>query len=266
MTKGIIFDIKRYALHDGPGIRTTVFLKGCAATCWWCHNPESQEVSIEKTRRINRFDQNAVEEEEIIGKEMSVEEVITEICKDQIFYDESEGGVTFSGGEPLMQPDFLQELLLACQKIGLSTTLDTTGYAPFDVFTPISETVDLFLYDIKFIDDRLHQKYTGLSNTYILKNLEHLITQNKNVILRFPVIPGITNQKQNIEDILQYIVNLNRRGMQIDLLPYHKIARHKYEKLNKEYLMEETHQPSDDEMKKMKEKFEDAGLIVTIGG
>ncbi len=266
MQKGIIFDIKRYALHDGPGIRTTVFFKGCAATCWWCHNPESQEMNIEKAVRINRFDQNVIEEEELIGKEMSVEDVMTEIGKDRIFYDESGGGITFSGGEPLMQPEFLHALLIACQKAGLSTTLDTTGYAPFDVIAAISENVDLFLYDIKFIDDRLHQKYTGLSNTSILKNLEHLISNNKNVILRFPVIPGITDQKKNIEDVIQYILNLNQGGIQIDLLPYHKIARHKYDKLNKDYLMGDTNPPSADDMSRIKDNLEKAGLTVTIGG
>jgi pyruvate formate lyase activating enzyme len=266
MEKGIIFDIKRYALHDGPGIRTTVFFKGCAATCWWCHNPESQEMNFEKTCRINRIDQKSIEEEEVIGKEMTVSEVMEEISKDQVFYDESGGGVTFSGGEPLMQPDFLNELLIQCQKVGFSTTLDTTGYAPFDVFSRICENVDLFLYDIKFIDDRLHQKYTGVSNHKILKNLRHLVKDNKNVILRFPVIPGITDEQKNIEDILQFVVNLNQEELQIDLLPYHKIARHKYEKLNKEYLMGKTDLPSTDDLNQIKNKLHAKGLKVRIGG
>lgn len=266
MTRGLIFDIKRYALHDGPGIRTTVFFKGCAATCWWCHNPESQEMSIETVNRTNRFDQTSVEEQEILGREMTVDEVMEEILKDQIFYDESGGGVTFSGGEPLMQPDFLHELLMESQNAGLSTTLDTTGYAPADVFNRISEDVDLFLYDIKFIDDRLHQKYTGLSNKYILKNLHHLFSSEKALILRFPVIPGITDQEKNIDEILKYILNLSQERIQFDLLPYHKIARHKYDKLNKENLMADTEQPSNDEMIQLKEKIESAGLSVTIGG
>jgi pyruvate formate lyase activating enzyme len=266
MTKGIIFDIKRYALHDGPGIRTTVFLKGCAASCWWCHNPESQDPNIEKSLRINRFDQSVIEEEEIIGKEMTVDEVIQEISKDQVFYDESDGGVTFSGGEPLMQPEFILELLKQSRKNGFSTTLDTTGYAPANIFESITEEVDLFLYDIKFIDDRLHQKYAGVSNEFILKNLQYLISKNKNLILRFPVIPGITDQKKNIDEVLHYIVNLQNGGLQMDLLPYHKIARHKYDKLGKPYLMENTDIPSAEHMNHLKEKMESAGLKVTIGG
>jgi pyruvate formate lyase activating enzyme len=266
MKKGIIFDIKRYALHDGPGIRTTVFFKGCAATCWWCHNPESQDLKIEKALRINRFDQNIFEEDEIIGKTMTVAEVIKEISRDQVFYDESGGGVTVSGGEPLMQPDFLQDLLIQCKNSGFSTTLDTTGYAPAKIFAPISDVVDLFLYDIKFIDDKLHLKYTGVSNKNILTNLNMIIKNNKDVILRFPIIPGITDQKKNIDEILQYILNLNHGGLQIDLLPYHKIARHKYDKLSKQYLMGDTDLPTEDHMLAIKTKIESVGLIATIGG
>jgi pyruvate formate lyase activating enzyme len=266
MTKGLIFDIKRYALHDGPGIRTTVFLKGCAANCWWCHNPESQALGIEKSIRINRFDQSTIEEEEIIGRKMSVDELMIEICKDQVFYDESGGGVTFSGGEPLMQPKFLREILKRCNESGLRTTLDTTGSAPEDVFKSIIDFVDLFLYDIKFIDDRLHQKYAGVSNLNILRNLQTLVKQKRAVALRFPVIPGITDQEKNIEEILQFVLNLNQGDMQIDLLPYHKIARHKYEKLNKDYLMGKTQVPTSGHMDSLKKKFERAGLQVTIGG
>ncbi len=266
MKKGIIFDIKRYALHDGPGIRTTVFLKGCPANCWWCHNPESQALEIEKSIRTNRFDQSVIEEEEIIGKEMSVDELMVEISKDQVFFDESGGGVTFSGGEPLMQPFFLCDILRRCQEAGLSTTLDTTGYAPADIFESIIDFVDLFLYDIKFIDDRLHQKYAGVSNFNILANLRTLVKQKKAVILRLPVIPGITDQEKNIEEILQFILNLDQGGMKIDLLPYHRIARHKYKKLNKEYLMGDTNVPSADTMNRLKNKLELAGLKVNIGG
>jgi pyruvate formate lyase activating enzyme len=266
MTKGLIFDIKRYALHDGPGIRTTIFLKGCAANCWWCHNPESQALKIEKTTRINRFDQSIVEEEEVIGREISVEDLMKEISKDQIFFDESGGGITISGGEPLMQPEFLHQILQRCQQTGFSTTLDTTGYAPPEVFSTIIDFVDLFLYDIKFIDDRLHKKFAGVSNINILSNLKNLVKQKKAVILRFPVIPGITDQERNIDEILEFVLNLNQGGIKIDLLPYHKIARHKYEKLNKEYLMSDTNVPSSDSLNQIKNKMEQAGLKVGIGG
>jgi len=266
MIKGLIFDIKRYAIHDGPGIRTTVFLKGCAANCWWCHNPESQSMTIEKSLRINRFDQSTVEEEELIGREITVDELIKEISKDQVFYDESGGGVTFSGGEPLMQPDFLRESLGRCQQAGLSTTLDTTGYTQPDIFSSILNFVDHYLYDIKFIDDLLHQKFAGVSNVNILTNLHTLINQHKSITLRFPVIPGITDQEKNIDEIIKFVLNLNQGEIEINLLPYHNIARHKYDKLNKEFLMGETPVPSVDAMSNLKKRIEVAGLKVTIGG
>ena len=185
MVKGIIFDIKHYAIHDGPGIRTTVFLKGCAASCWWCHNPESQCLEIEKTARTNTFDGICVEEEEIVGNLMTVEEVMHEIMKDKVFYDESGGGATFSGGEPLIQPDFLKAVLKHCRNRGIHTTLDTTGYASWETFKSIIPNVDLFLYDIKFVDDSQHQKYTGVSNASILYNLKNLVRHKKKIILRF---------------------------------------------------------------------------------
>lgn len=266
MIKGIVFDIKRYAVHDGPGIRTTVFLKGCAATCWWCHNPESQDPGIEKTIRINRFDDQAIEEEETIGQEFTVDQVMTEIRKDHVFYEESKGGATFSGGEPLLQPQFLSALLSECQREGLHTTLDTTGYAPQEIFTKISDHVDLFLYDIKFIDDRLHHKYTGVSNESILNNLTTIIEQKRPIRLRFPVIPKITDTKKNIDEIMNFILNLQHGGIDIDLLPYHKIARHKYDKLNKNYLMGDIAKPSLESIADLQAKFEQAGFKVQIGG
>ena len=266
MIKGIIFDIKRYAIHDGPGIRTTVFFKGCAASCWWCHNPESQAPEIENNIRKNTFDGRMVEEEELIGKVMTVDQVISEIEKDQVFYDESGGGVTISGGEPLMQPDFLRELLIHCKNEGIHTALDTTGYAPEEVFKSIMDFTDLFLFDIKFIDNKLHQKYAGVSNETILTNLKILVANNKNITLRLPVIPGITDGKNNIEQIIDFVLNLDRGGINIDILPYHRIARHKYEKLNKEYLMNDTNPPSEQIMLNLKNKLEHAGLQVNIGG
>ncbi len=202
MTTGIIFDIKRYAIHDGPGIRTTVFLKGCAASCWWCHNPESQTTEIEQAVRKNRLDDCVIEEIEMIGKKMTVREVLIEIKKDRVYFDESGGGVTFSGGEPLLQENFLRELLIACRQDGIHTTLDTTGYASEDVFNSIIDHVDLFLYDIKFIDDNLHQKFTGVSNMTILNNLITLVKMNKSVRLRLPVIPEMTDSIKNINEIV----------------------------------------------------------------
>jgi pyruvate formate lyase activating enzyme len=266
MLKGLIFDIKRYAVHDGPGIRTTVFFKGCSANCWWCHNPESQDPEIEKSIRINTFDGRTVQEEEIIGKQMTVEEVMKEIKKDQVFFDESGGGVTLSGGEPLFQPEFLESVLINCKNDGIHTSLDTTGYAPLDVFKSIIPYVDLFLYDLKFIDDRLHQKYTGVSNENILLNLKNLARNYKKVIVRIPVIPGVTNEELNVSQMINFINDIDSRILQIDLLPYHKIAKHKYDKLNKEYLMGDTDLPDKRMLTELKKKMESAGLKVHIGG
>ena len=266
MTTGIIFDIKRYAIHDGPGIRTTVFFKGCAASCWWCHNPESQSSGIQKVIRKNKFENSVFEEAENIGRIVTVKEVMAEISKDQIYYDESGGGVTISGGEPLLQAEFLQALLLACQKTGIQTTLDTTGLAPANVFNSITSLVNLFLYDIKFIDDNLHQKYTGVSNTSILHNLMSLIKKEKPVRLRLPIIPDITDSEKNLDEIAKFIVNLSPGGMNIDILPYHKIARHKYEKLDKEYRMGVSKVPCDHRMQEIKNRLETFGHNVSIGG
>jgi pyruvate formate lyase activating enzyme len=266
MVKGIIFDIKRFALHDGPGIRTTIFLKGCAASCWWCHNPESQSEGIEKAIRRNVFDGCIFEEEENVGRNITVDEVMAEITKDVVFYNESGGGVTFSGGEPLVQADFLSEVLNRCHKQGIHTTLDTTGYAAANIFKSIIPIVDLFLYDLKFIDDSLHQKYTGVSNENILKNFHTLIGNQKPIIIRFPVIPGITDDKLNIEALLSYIARIQTSLLGIDLLPFHKIAGHKYTKLQKENLMAGTKEPSKASLERMKHKFEKSGLPVKIGG
>lgn len=266
MTKGTIFDIKRYAIHDGPGIRTTVFLKGCAARCWWCHNPESQEERIEKAIRKNAFDSCIFEEEEIIGREITVDQLMTEISKDLVFYDESGGGVTFSGGEPLLQFEFLKSLLNQCNLASLHTALDTTGYVSPDHFEKIIEMVDLFLFDLKFIDDVLHQKYTGVSNKQILDNLEQLIFFKKPVQLRFPLIPGITDEKKNLDQIIQYIVNLNGAIKSVDVLPYHRTAKHKYEKLGMDYHMGDINEPTDKKIDDLKKIFKNAGLPVNIGG
>lgn len=167
--KGTIFDIKKFALHDGPGIRTTIFLKGCPMRCPWCHNPESQNPEPEAMTATNLPGGNRPVVQEIVGRQVTVREVMWEIRKDLLFYDESGGGVTFSGGEPLMQPKFLTALLTASKRSGIRTALDTTGYAPWIELENILPLVDLFLYDLKFIDDSLHQKYTGVSNRLVFE-------------------------------------------------------------------------------------------------
>ena len=263
---GTIFNIQRYAIHDGPGIRVTVFLKGCPLRCWWCHNPESQCKHIESVQHTTVLDDNSrIVEEGNIGNVMTVTDVMREIEKDRIFFDESGGGVTFSGGEPLMQPEFLKVLLKQCKEEELHTVLDTTGYASPEIFDAIFDDVDLFLYDLKLIDDALHRQYTGVSNVLILENLQQLSQQGKPLWIRFPVIPGITDTQKNILDILDCITNIQSIE-QMHLLPYHRIGEGKYQRFRLENKMAGVVPPSKEQMQALKEQFEHHGLTVKIGG
>jgi pyruvate formate lyase activating enzyme len=259
MRQGIIFDIKRFALHDGPGIRTTVFLKGCPMKCPWCHNPESQKKDREKPK-----------EGETVGTRQSVDQVIREIEKEVVFYDESRGGVTFSGGEPLNQPRFLSALLQECRRREIHTTLDTTGCVSPRTFKSVIHDVDLFLYDLKIMDDRKHIQYTGVSNRYVIDNLKQLCRAGKRVIVRFPVIPGFTDGEENIKAIGAFISSL-KTIQEIDLLPYHRIAEGKYRRLNREYRLDHMaiKPPTAERMEEIKrcfEKYTAPGIkIKTVG-
>jgi pyruvate formate lyase activating enzyme len=207
--KGLIFDIRRFSTKDGPGIRTTVFFKGCPLNCQWCHNPEGRSCEIQKATRVNKIGELEFPIEENIGKKMSAGEVMKEVLSDSITYDESGGGVTFSGGEPFEQYTFLVELLKISKNNSLHTALDTTGYTSKEILQKVMNYTDLFLYDLKLIDDDEHIKYTGVSNIKILKNLDYLLKNSKNVIIRFPVIPGINNTKKNILQMKNYLAKQN---------------------------------------------------------
>jgi pyruvate formate lyase activating enzyme len=228
---GIVFDIKRYAIHDGPGIRTAIFFKGCPLRCWWCHNPESQRSLTESSTKKLLLDGVEIVEEEYCGRKMTVAEVMQEIGKETIFHDESGGGVTFTGGEPLAQPHFLRELLAACRKQGIHTCLDTCGYAPSAVLASLSPLVDLFLYDVKLMDDNRHRQYTGVANRLILKNLHGLVDQGRRVIVRFPLIPGITDDQNNLLALKEFLAGLG--GIeQVDVLPFHNLGQSKYRRFH----------------------------------
>jgi pyruvate formate lyase activating enzyme len=245
MTLGLISNIQRYAIHDGPGIRTTVFLKGCPARCWWCQNPEA--VKEAPNDRV-----------------ITVDDLLTEIKKDVIFYETSGGGVTFSGGEPLMQPEFLEAVLDECNEKYIHTALDTAGYAQPPTFLRIANKTSLILYDIKLMNNEKHEKYTGISNELMLHNLKEIAPSNK-VILRFPVIPGITDTDENVVQIKEFVSSL--KGInEIDLLPYHRMAEVKYQKLGLEYKLQGLMPPSDERMNILKKEFEDYGFKVKIGG
>ena len=265
---GMIFDIKKFSIHDGPGIRTTVFFKGCPLSCWWCHNPESQALEPEMMFRENRcirceacrvvceheaisWDDDVIstdvgkcmlcgdcvevcyaEAREMIGREMTVAQVMAEIERDIAFYDESGGGVTFSGGEPLWQRDFLADLLRACQEKDIHTAVDTCGFATWETVDSIREYADLFLYDLKLMDDARHQKFTAVSNELILSNLRALAEQGENIILRVPIIPGINDDDENIRQLGAFAATLPNVN-QMSLLPYHPTAVEKYRLLRR---------------------------------
>lgn len=264
--KGIIFDIKKYALHDGPGIRTTVFFKGCPMQCWWCHNPESRDNNphlVETLIELSEGDQ--IIEQTPIGYPAAVAEVITEIKKDTLFYDESGGGVTFSGGEPFNQPKFLKALLKSSKEQGIHTAIDTCGYAESRIVETVLKYTDLFLFDLKIMDDVEHIKYTGVSNELIHKNLQLICQSGREVHLRIPIIPALTDTKHNLSALLDFIKNLN--GItEINLLPYHSIGRHKYKRLGMEDKMGEIEPPSPKYMTEIKQFFEQSAHPVSIGG
>jgi pyruvate formate lyase activating enzyme len=301
LTTGIVFDIKRFSIHDGPGIRTTVFFKGCPLRCWWCHNPEGLAPEPELMIRANRcikcdacleacahgaisWDGNGAvtdaekcvgcgacvaacyaEARQIVGREMTVAQVMAEVERDVPFYDQSGGGATFSGGEPLLQGDFLRELLRACKARGIHTAVDTCGSAPWEVLDGVREYVDLFLYDLKLMDDARHREFTGVSNALILSNLQALSQQGHDIVVRLPLIPGINDDEDNLKQVGSFTAALPNL-IQLDVLPYHSLGDEKYGRLNKPYNLSETRPPTDDHVAEAARILEGFGLRVGGGG
>lgn len=264
--KALIFDIKRFAIHDGPGIRVTVFLKGCPLGCWWCHNPESRFQKPQIVMREQKLNGRTFRVQELIGREISANHLMQEILKEKAFMDESGGGVTFSGGEPLLQTEFLIEMMKHCREQGIHTALDTTGYASKDIMRKVMSWPDLFLYDLKHLDDDIHKKYTGVSNKLILDNLKLIHDSGKDVVIRFPVIPGINDDKAHVKALKVFFKKELPQIRRLDLLPYHNIARHKYEAFSMPDKMRSVDEQKKEDLEKLKAAFKEGGLDVSIGG
>ena len=259
MDSGIIFKIKKYALHDGPGIRTTVFLKGCPLACRWCHNPEGQEHEPQ----ILKTADNQTYKDETTGRRASVDEIMREIEKDIVFYDESGGGATFSGGEPLSQPQFLFALLQECRKREIHTAVDTTAFSDHEIFRKLIELADLILFDLKLMDDKTHKQFTGVSNKSIVQNLTLAANSETPLHVRVPIIPEITDTKENISAIAQYLKTLPRL-YRIDILPFHNTAAKKYGRLGMVNPMEGIQPPTQAQMAEIKDGFESSGFEVRV--
>ena len=259
-----IFKIQRYSIHDGPGIRTTLFFQGCPLSCWWCHNPESQAPVRQASQNSPANSPNLLPATTGQIKDL-VETLVREIKKDNIFYDESGGGVTFSGGEPLGSPELLIPLMDACQQEAIHTCLDTSGFAPFPVLEAAVTRADLVLYDIKIMDDLAHQTCTGKPVGLILENLKKLSSLKINLKLRFPLVPTLTDTQENIARIIDFLVK-ETIYRDIHILPFHNTGEGKYEILKMENQCKHLYPPTDDQVENIRQIFAASGFQTTIGG
>lgn len=272
--KGLIFNIQRYSIQDGSGIRTIVFLKGCPLHCPWCCNPESQSFQIEQVKIYDRciHCKNCSNSEvecpadaiTVFGKYMSVKEVLNEIEKDEIFYNTSGGGVTLSGGEVLSQIEFSKELLKEVKKLAINTAIETSGFGNSKSLIDLSKYIDLILFDLKIMDRKKAKKILGVDVELIKENMRLLVQYNKKVIPRIPLIPHFTMEEENIKEIITFVKKLGLR--EIHLLPFHQYGGKKYKYLNKQYGLSNLKPPTENQVNSIKEKIESEGFKVVIGG
>ena len=289
MSQGSIFNIQRFSLQDGPGVRSTVFMKGCPLSCLWCHNPESQALRTEFLRMENRcMACGLCSEQELsgqaapakgaadvaacptgalrqVGRELEPSVLVKDLLRDRIFFDQSGGGVTFSGGEPLMQAPFLLEALARLRDEGVHTALDTCGFANWEVLQAAAGLAGLVLYDLKLMDEARHKAATGQSNRTILDNLKALAGIHRSIWIRVPIIPGINDDEANLEATARFLASL-AGVQQVDLLPYHRTGAAKFARMGRDYDLDEVQPPTPERMEALAAIFRARGLPTTTGG
>ncbi|ABR46734.1 glycyl-radical enzyme activating protein family [Alkaliphilus metalliredigens QYMF] len=239
--EGVIYNIQRYSIHDGTGIRTTVFFKGCPLRCLWCANPESQKIEIEEMG------------ERKIGRIATVQEVLDVVSRDKMFYNRSGGGMTLSGGEPLMQPEFASALVKEAKRQDIHTAIETSGYQQWDLLWSVIENIDTVLFDIKTMDAQQHLEVMGTSNQLILENAKRIAKMNKEIILRIPIVPGYNDSWSNMVETVNFAKEIGIKEMH--LLPYHQLGESKYKQLDRNYKLKGVRPPS-------KEKLQDMALKI----
>lgn len=300
---GVVFNIQRYSIHDGPGIRTTAFLKGCPLQCVWCQNPESQlrrpqiffvrercsgcgacaqacpQGAIEVIEGVARTDRARCigcgdctevcpnDARNLMGRMATAQGVFEELAADEIFYQRSGGGATLSGGEPLAQPEFSTRVFRLCRDAGIHTTLDTCGYAGWDTMRRVLEHVDLVLYDFKHMDPGQHQRYTGVPNELILENAKRIHHELRIPMLaRVPVIPGYNDTMENLAATARFVATELGDSVGVHLLPYHRLGEAKHERMEQPGKSIDAQPPSDARMEEVRKLFESFGLTVHLGG
>ncbi|MBQ7288127.1 MAG: glycyl-radical enzyme activating protein [Clostridia bacterium] len=254
---GRIFDIQRFSIHDGPGIRTIVFLKGCVLRCRWCCNPESQSYEIQHMRMGGK--------DKIVGRDVTVGEVIDEVVKDRPYYQRSGGGMTLSGGESFCQPTFASALFQQAKSVGINTAIETTSCAAFETIEPILPYIDNYLMDIKHMDSAKHKAFTTQPNELMLENAVKIAKQAKRMVVRVPVIPTFNDTVEEIGEIAKFTATL--QGVEeIHLLPYHSFGRDKYDGLGRNYPMGDLRSPDQEKMELLLDTAKRYGLKAQIGG
>ena len=299
--KGLIYDIQRFAIHDGPGIRTLIYMKGCPLRCLWCSSPHTQKSSLEiryiesnckkcfscvevcPEKAITSSDEKIKIDRKlcntcgqcvdvcpnqalkIVGDQRTVDELFQDVMKDNPFYRRSKGGVTVGGGEPTMQYEFVANFLKKCKETYIHAAMETCGYAKWENLERILEHIDLLYIDIKHMNSKIHKEITGVPNEIILENARRA-SKMKQMIIRIPIIPGLNDSEENVLKTARFAAELGENLLRIELLPYHKFGTVTYEQLGREYELKDVEPPSEEHMKKLKALVESCGVKSQIGG